>query len=86
MLLFNRLSFTWGGNIEGDDVRFHVSDYRAGGPWMTQRIVHDVTRRYGLGIRTQRGWLWLGVMVLANQRLTIEASPARVDPIAHASV
>lgn len=65
------IEFSWGGYKEGD-LRFVTHRYRAGGPWITRRVVHDLDGRYGVSFRTGKGWRFFGLVCLENQRVENE--------------
>jgi hypothetical protein len=39
---------------------------------MVQRTVHNLDAKYGVSIRTKRGWKFIGILCLSQQRTTRE--------------
>lgn len=65
------VSFHW-GKYEPAELRFENMRYRAGGPWLVKRTVHDLDGRYGISFQTRKGWRFLGLVCLENQRTITE--------------
>lgn len=70
------MRFYWNERTAGDDLRFWSSRYRSGGPWITSRIVHDITARYGVAFSWKGNWRFFGLLVLENKRITRETEAA----------
>lgn len=65
------MQFHW-GKYEAAELRFHNMRYRAGGPWLVRWTIHDLDGRYGVSFRTSKGWRFLGLVALTNQRTATE--------------
>lgn len=60
------------GKWTAAELRFHRMRWRAGGPWLNRYIVHDAPHRYGVSFKTAKGWQFVGLILLRNQRVVTE--------------
>ena len=83
MILRNHVTFWWGKKGEAysvsDDMRFVIGRYRAGGPWVTQRLCYALAVRYGIALRIRRSgdWNFFGYLRLKSLGTTNEADTAK---------